>query len=155
MNHIKNSLCVCMLSCFSRVRLLETLWTVASRLLRPWGFSGKDTGVGCHFLLQRIFPIQGSNPHLLCLLHCRRVLYQLSHRGSPQNLCDELNKYWLGRKDREDPAHFVSESPWSPLLRVLRQGSTPPPASSQLPVGEGGMRGPGLFSQGRRLLGGC
>ena len=31
-------------------------------------FSGKNTGVGCHFLLQGIFPTQGSNSHLLCLL---------------------------------------------------------------------------------------
>ena len=33
--------------------------------LCPWDFPGKNTGVGCHFLLQGIFPIQGSNPHLL------------------------------------------------------------------------------------------
>ena len=34
-------------------------------LLCPWDFSGKNTGVACHFLLQAIFPTQGSNPHLL------------------------------------------------------------------------------------------
>ena len=34
-------------------------------LLCPWDFSGKNTGVACHFLLQVIFPTQGSNPHLL------------------------------------------------------------------------------------------
>ena len=33
-----------------------------TRLLHPWDFPGKSTGVGCHFLLQRIFPTQGSNP---------------------------------------------------------------------------------------------
>ena len=33
----------------------------STRLLRPWDFPGKDTGVGCHFLLHRIFPTQGSN----------------------------------------------------------------------------------------------
>ena len=37
---------------------------------------GKNTGVGCHFLLQGIFPTQGSNPGLL---YCRQILYQLSH----------------------------------------------------------------------------
>ena len=37
-----------------------------TRLLCPWGFPGKNTGVACHFLLQGIFPTQGSNP---CLLH--------------------------------------------------------------------------------------
>ena len=40
---------------------------------------GQNTGVGRHFLLQGIFPTQGSN---LELLHCGRILYQLSHQGS-------------------------------------------------------------------------
>ena len=44
---------------------------------------GKNTGVGCHALLQGIFPTQGSNPHLL---HCRRILYRLSLQGSPFSL---------------------------------------------------------------------
>ena len=48
----------------------------------PWDFSGKNTGVGCHYLLQGIFLIQGSNLHLLCLLHCRQNFYLLSHGGS-------------------------------------------------------------------------
>ena len=62
-----------------------TPWTVAcTKLLRPRDFLGKSNGVGCHFLLQGIFPTQGSNPGLL---HCRRTLYCLSHqevKGSPQ-----------------------------------------------------------------------
>ena len=41
---------------------------------------GKNTGVGCHNLLQGTFPTQGWNPGLL---HCRRILYCLSHQGSP------------------------------------------------------------------------
>ena len=45
--------------------------------LRPWDLPGKSTGVGCHFLLQRIFPTQGSN---LGLQHCRQMLYLLSHQ---------------------------------------------------------------------------
>ena len=40
---------------------------------------GKDTGVGCHALLQAIFPTQRSNSGLL---HCRWILYLLSHQGS-------------------------------------------------------------------------
>ena len=43
-------------------------------------FPGKNTGVGCHFLRQGIFPTQGSN---LGLLHRRQILYRLSHQGSP------------------------------------------------------------------------
>ena len=49
----------------------------------PWEFSDKNTKVGCHFLLQGIFLIQGSKLHLLCLLHCSLILYPLSHWGSP------------------------------------------------------------------------
>ena len=40
-----------------------------ARLLCPWNFPGKNIGVGFHFLLQGIFPTQGSNTYLLCLLH--------------------------------------------------------------------------------------
>ena len=50
-----------------------------TRLLHPWDFPGKNTGVGCHFLLQEIFPTQGLNPSLP---HCRQMFYHLSHQGS-------------------------------------------------------------------------
>ena len=43
-------------------------------------FMGFSSPVGCHFLLQRIFPTQGLNPGLL---HCRQTLYHLSHQGDP------------------------------------------------------------------------
>ena len=52
----------------------------AIRLLCLWDFPGKTTGVGKHSLLQGIFLTQGSNPGLP---HCRKILYQLSHQGSP------------------------------------------------------------------------
>ena len=53
-------------------------WTVTcTRLLRPWHFPGKSTGVGCHFLLQGLFLTQRSN---LGLRHCRQILYNLSYR---------------------------------------------------------------------------
>ena len=54
-----------------------------TRLLHPWNFLGKSTGVGCHFLLRGIFETQGSNPGLL---HCRCILYQPSHKRSPRIL---------------------------------------------------------------------
>ena len=60
--------------------LFVTLGTVAcTKLLHPWDFLRKSTGVGCRFLLQGIFPMQGSNPGLP---YCRQMLYRLSHRGS-------------------------------------------------------------------------
>ena len=46
----------------SHVRLFETPWTVAYQLLHPGDFPGKNTGVGCHFLLQGIFPDPGIEP---------------------------------------------------------------------------------------------
>ena len=69
------------------------------RLHCPWDSPGKNTGVGCHFLLQGIFPIQGSNPSLL---HCRQILHHLSHQGSP--------------------ASFI------PILSAVEEGGRPAPA---------------------------
>ena len=66
---------VCLLSRFSRVRLFVTLCTVARQAPLSLDSPGKNTGVGCHVLLQGISPTQGSNLHFLCLLHCRQVLY--------------------------------------------------------------------------------
>ena len=54
------------------------LFAKPTRLLCPWNSPRKDTGVGCHFLLQEILP-QGLN---LSLLLCRQILYHLSHHGS-------------------------------------------------------------------------
>ena len=48
-----------------------------ARLFCPWSFPGKNTGVGCHFPHQGIFPTQGLNPDLL---HCRQILYCLRHQ---------------------------------------------------------------------------
>ena len=50
---------------------------------RPWKSPGQNTEVGSLFLLWGIFPSQGLNPGLL---HCRQILYQLSHKGSPRIL---------------------------------------------------------------------
>ena len=49
-------MCAQSLSC---VQLFATPWTIAAMLLCQWDFSGKNTGVGCHALLQGIFPTQG------------------------------------------------------------------------------------------------
>ena len=47
-----------------------------ARLFCPWYSPGMNTGMGCHFLLQEIFPTQESNPGLL---HCSQILYWLSY----------------------------------------------------------------------------
>ena len=78
--------CAAMLSRFSLVRLCVTLWTVAHRAPLPWDSPGKNTGVGCHALLQGIFPTPDRTCVFLCLLHCRQILYPPSHLGSPQRI---------------------------------------------------------------------
>jgi len=60
--------------------LTVTQWTVAHQALCSWDFPGKNTEVGCHFLLQGIFPTWGLNPHLL---HWQADSLPLSHQGSP------------------------------------------------------------------------
>ena len=81
-------------------------------LLCPWNSPGSYTGVGCHSLLQGIFLTQGLN---LGPLHCRQILYHLSHQGHPNakvkvaqwcpTLCDQWTiqsiefsrpEYWSG-----------------------------------------------------------
>ena len=72
-------------------------WVAQSDSLRPhglynlWNSPGQNTGVGCHALLQGIFPTQGSNTGLP---HCRQVLYQLRHQGSPL-LRMKLKRYFF------------------------------------------------------------
>ena len=69
------------LSCFGCVRLFVSLWIVAHLAPLSMGFSRQEYWSSCHVLLQGIFPTQGSNPHLLWLLHCREILLPLSHPG--------------------------------------------------------------------------
>ena len=68
----------------------------------PWNLPGQNTGVGSLSLLQGIFPTQGLKP---CLLHCRRILYQLSHQGSPKIL--ECAAYPLRREEAQKGAEGV------------------------------------------------
>ena len=70
---------VCVVSCSVVYYSLWPHGLYPARLFCPWNPPGKNTGVVCHALLQEIFPIQGSNPGLL---HCRQILYHLSHEGS-------------------------------------------------------------------------
>ena len=66
----------------------DSLWPYRlwpTRLFHPCDFPGKSTGVGCHFLLQRIFPTQGSNPGLP---HCRHV-------GGQRLICFPKKEVWI------------------------------------------------------------
>ena len=71
----------CMLRYFSHVWLFATPWTVTCLCL--WDSPGKNTGVGCHALLQWIFLIPGSNLHLLCILPWQAGSLPLAPPGKP------------------------------------------------------------------------
>ena len=67
---------------WSEVKVSQSCPTLQPHgLHRPWNSPGQNTGVGICSLLQGIFPTQGSNPSLP---DCRRILYHLSHKGSPR-----------------------------------------------------------------------
>ena len=86
-----------------------------TRLHCPWGFPGKNTGVNCHFLLQRIFLTQGSCP---CLLHWQAGSLPLSHQENLllslalvfylqvslklQNVWNSRHHSWTQAKKQED-----------------------------------------------------
>ena len=78
----------------------DSLWPRGlqpSRLLCPWDFPGKNTGVGCYFLLQGIFLTQGSNPNLLGLLHHRQILYHWAMEKPTYiqwNIYSAIKKEW-------------------------------------------------------------
>jgi len=57
-----------------------------TRLPRPWDSQGKNTGVGCHFLLQEVFPIQGLN------IYIEADSLLLSHQGNPMECYSPLKK---------------------------------------------------------------
>ena len=81
----KHSVCLCeyVSQSLSHIRLYVTLWTIALQAPLSVEISCKNTGVGSQSILQEIFPTQGSNSGLL---HCRQILYRLSHQGSQINI---------------------------------------------------------------------
>ena len=75
---LNRNVCVCVCVCSVILVVSDSLQPHGrqpTRLLCPWGFPGKHTRVGCHSLLLGIFLTQGLNLTLLCLLHCRQILY--------------------------------------------------------------------------------
>ena len=67
---------------------------------------GQNTGVGCHSLLQGVFPTQGWNPSLL---HCRQILYHLSHQRRSKDM--EIWDQWYGYCVQ----HCIGVGLWSSL----------------------------------------
>ena len=107
-NHVH----VCMLRCFSRVQLFAIPWTVAHQAPLSMGFSRQEYWSGCHVLLQRIFPTQGS---ILGLLHCRQILYCWVTREVPCNhRCLYINK------GQEIRGNVMMEEGGERYLKILR-----------------------------------
>ena len=74
----RQALCCCCLVASVVSDSVEPYGLQPARLC-PWKSLGKSSRMGCHALLQGIFPTEGSNPGLL---HCRHILYHLSYQGS-------------------------------------------------------------------------
>ena len=109
---------------------------VSSSLYSPWDSPGQNTGVGSLSPLQGVFPTQGLKPGLL---HCGRILHQLSHKGSPRILewvsllqqmfpTQELNQdllhcrrilYQLSYRGSPQRAKGNLKAPWWLHLQVL------------------------------------
>ena len=86
------SVCVCVCA-LSHVQLSATPCSLPDSC--PWDFLGKNTGVGCHFLLQGIFLIQESNSHLPCqqvdslpLIHQENPGKIVKKQKRKQNICN-------------------------------------------------------------------
>ena len=109
-----------------------------------WVSPGKNTGVGCHALLQGIFPTQGSSPHLPWLLYCRRILLP----PSPWQVYILLCQWPLCPGSSHD---FATRKmfPWLPFLTRLLQRTVPsfPRKESEAP----GDQSPGYHLICRRL----
>ena len=74
LDYTRQCIFACMLSC---IRFSPTPWIVACQASLYMEFPGKNTGLGCHSLLQGIFPAQKSNSCLLCLLHWQAKFFTI------------------------------------------------------------------------------
>ena len=92
-----------------------------ARLLCPGNPPGQDTGVGCHALLQGIFPTQGLNPGLP---HCRQILYFLSYPGSPVEgqISFQIRAFVFFRKVRRSGTARLHGRSSCDVLRNLHTG---------------------------------
>ena len=97
----------------------DSLWPHG--LCSPWNSPGQNTGVGSLSLLQGIFPPRGLNPGLP---HCRQIIYQLSHKGSPRIL--EWVAYPFSSRFQESAEGIEPGSPhcrWIFFYQLSYQGS--------------------------------
>ena len=91
--HLRPSLSYCLHSCSAESNSSRPHGMKPTRIFCPWRFSGKKTGVGCHFLLQWLFWTQRFNTGALCLLHWLAVSFPLCYLGTLSSLSPEPN-FW-------------------------------------------------------------
>ena len=89
LSKISVCVCVCLYVCVYTHTLVVSdsvrpFGLQPTRLVCPWDSPGKNTAVGCHALLQGIFPTQSSNPHLLSILHWQVGSLPLATPGKPK-----------------------------------------------------------------------
>ena len=97
----------------------DSLWPHS--LQSPWNSPGQSIGVGSLSLLQGLFPTQGSNPDLL---HCRRILYQLSYKEQK-----EVLKWVRGMNDNESYPGSTLSPYWYVGFRIYYLSSFESPSS--------------------------
>ena len=112
-------------------------WTVASQTPLFMGLSWQEYRVGCHFLLQGIFPTQGSNPCFPCLLNWGQILYHWStwETCNPSLYCEKIHFYYLSPQSvvsYYDSWSWLIQGVWGRLLLGTSLG----PAGSLICVQE-------------------
>ena len=116
---------------FSCWVVTDSLWPPGlqpAKLLCPWDFPGKNTGVGCHFLLQGIFPTQGLNPRLL---HWQKQGVQMGKcweiRGRATDAGARGPRRWLWAWDlHSHPERSSCPEAWALCSLLVQPGFTEP-----------------------------
>ena len=120
---LPSAMCACMLSCSVMFDFLLPLGLQPTRLLCPWN-SPKNTGFGCHFLLQGIFPTQGSNR---CLLHASPATAGRFYSTEPLGkslLCENTAKRQRSMNQEVGPFPLNLLVPWSRTSQGPELGET-------------------------------
>ena len=114
--------------------MLSHIWvsvapcSMPARLLCLWNFPYKNIGVGCHFLLQRIFPVQVWNLLLLHLLHFQVDSLPLHHLGSPQvssSIANLLCNFNLNCRQFISITYYWMNQVWKILNRINEKKNNP------------------------------
>ena len=92
---VTKPMCCCCCCCLVTLVVSDSVWPYGlqpTRLPCPWDSPSKNTGVGCHALLQGIFLTQGLNRNLLCLLHWQMNSLSLQPPGKPIQHSSHMGK---------------------------------------------------------------